>query len=103
MCKIRGYRVEPGEIEAALARHPSVESAAVLVLERRAGGESELACAVATRSGLPIDRAELRAFLARELPSYMLPDRVCVLGELPRTVTGKIDYRAVAEAVSEGV
>ncbi|WP_437876962.1 AMP-binding protein [Sorangium sp. So ce513] len=93
MVKIRGYRVEPGEIEAALASHPAVRQAAVIAVEDPRLGKA-LRGFVAL-AGDADDRA-LRMYLAERLPPYMVPEKVVALDELPRTSTGKIDYRALA-------
>lgn len=97
MVKIRGYRVEPGEVEAALAAHPSVRQAAVIAAEDARLGRV-LRAFVATQEGAPaLEERALRMFLAERLPPYMVPDRIAVVPELPRTSTGKIDYRALEE------
>ncbi|MFI6106654.1 amino acid adenylation domain-containing protein [Streptomyces sp. NPDC051310] len=84
--KVRGHRVEPGEIEAALLAHPAVARAAVLLADGR------LAAYVEPRPGGAAPHpTEVRAFLGRTLPPYMLPGRIEVLGALPLTGTGKID------------
>ncbi|MEJ7734625.1 MAG: AMP-binding protein [Polyangiaceae bacterium] len=104
MVKVRGYRVEPGEVEAALARHPEVRAAAVVVVDDPRLGKS-LRGAVTVRdggelaalpAGDPAAERALRGYLAERLPPYMVPERLRVLGELPLTTTGKIDYAALA-------
>ncbi|WP_437636114.1 AMP-binding protein [Sorangium sp. So ce854] len=92
MVKIRGYRVEPGEVEAALASHPAVRQAAVIAVEDPRLGKT-LRGFVAL-AGDADDRA-LRMYLAERLPPYMVPEKVVAMDELPRTTTGKIDYRAL--------
>ncbi|MCJ0869716.1 non-ribosomal peptide synthetase/MFS transporter [Streptomyces sp. AP-93] len=96
--KVRGYRVEPGEIEAALTALPGITQAVVLArgegvkqnlvayLERPAGGE-------------PPAAAELRAALGEVLPDYMVPARYVVLERLPLLAHGKIDRRALPAPV----
>ncbi|WP_433234970.1 amino acid adenylation domain-containing protein [Actinomadura nitritigenes] len=95
--KVRGHRVEPGEIEAALAAHPTVGRAAVAV---RPGGSGDrlVAHLVPADSGRRPVIAEVRAFLGTRLPSHMIPS-VYVLSEtLPMTPSGKIDRRALPDA-----
>jgi amino acid adenylation domain-containing protein len=92
MVKRRGYRVELGEIEAALYRHPGVREAAVV----SRGVEDGVAIwAYLSAQGEPPSIIELKQFCARHLPSYMSPDRFVVLGQLPRTSTDKVDYQAL--------
>ncbi|WP_437943743.1 AMP-binding protein [Sorangium sp. So ce281] len=92
MVKIRGYRVEPGEVEAALASHPAVRQAAVIAVEDARLGKT-LRGFVAL-AGDADDRS-LRLYLAERLPPYMVPEKIVAMDELPRTSTGKIDYRAL--------
>lgn len=96
MVKIRGYRVDPGEVEAALGTHPAVRLAAVVALTDPRLGK-ELRAFVELRPGSPEDTGErsLRVFMVERLPAYMVPTRVLVMAELPRTTTGKIDYKAL--------
>ncbi|MCF2945315.1 non-ribosomal peptide synthetase, partial [Paenibacillus tarimensis] len=94
--KVRGYRIEPGEIEACLAAHPLV-SEAVVIHRINSQGEAYL-CAFFTAEQ-PLDTAELRAYASRELPAYMLPAYLEQLPELPLTPSGKIDRKALPEVV----
>jgi acyl-coenzyme A synthetase/AMP-(fatty) acid ligase len=96
MVKVRGHRVELGEIEAVLAEHPSVrEAVAVAVPDREAG--SRIVAAAVPRLGAAPSGAELQAHLATRLPRYMLPASLYVLAELPRTSTGKADRARLSE------
>jgi acyl-CoA synthetase (AMP-forming)/AMP-acid ligase II len=92
MVKRRGYRVELGEIEAALHDHPSVEEAAVV-----AGVDAEGAVLIRaflhSRDGGRLSLVELKRFCADRLPLYMVPDRFSFVESLPRTSTDKVDYQ----------
>jgi aspartate racemase len=90
--KIRGHRVELGEIEAALAQHPSVSEAAVIV-EQQGDGSKRLDAYVAAH--VAVSGPELRQDLASRLPEYMLPSTFTVLEDLPKTASGKVDRRAL--------
>ena len=92
--KIRGYRIELGEIEAALAAHPGVREAVVIAREDTPG-DKRLAGYVVPRGDTPPDTAELRGFLGRDLPDYMVPAAFVPLERLPLTANGKLDQRAL--------
>jgi amino acid adenylation domain-containing protein len=96
MVKRRGYRVELGEIEVALMRHPDVrEAAAVAVPDSESGVR---VCAyVACQHGQTLTKIALKAHSARSLPPYMIPDVFTVLEKLPRTSTDKIDYQTLKQ------
>jgi acyl-coenzyme A synthetase/AMP-(fatty) acid ligase/acyl carrier protein len=91
--KIRGYRVEPAEIESVLAGQPGVGACAVVARQVR---ENKILVAyVSPPAGARLDPAELRERLAEQLPDYMLPGVIEVLDEMPLTESGKIDRRAL--------
>jgi acyl-coenzyme A synthetase/AMP-(fatty) acid ligase len=73
--KVRGYRVEPGEVEAALRRHAGVREAAV-VARQEAAGDRRLVAYVVAETGRAVDVEELRRDLARSLPEYMVPSAI---------------------------
>jgi len=92
--KLRGFRIEPGEIEHVLRGHPVVRAAAVQVRADLPGGDRRLVAHVVT-DGAPITPEELRTHCARRLPGFMVPAAVAIHGSLPLTPNGKIDYRAL--------
>ena len=97
MVKIRGNRVELGEVEAALMTHPDIEEAAVVAVG--SGIEARLvAFLVASREPALL---EIKRHCAERLPRHMIVDRVVVLDELPRTRNGKIDRLALRDMTVE--
>ncbi|PSB19673.1 non-ribosomal peptide synthetase [Phormidesmis priestleyi ULC007] len=98
--KIRGFRVELGEIEAIFAQHPMVQTAVVVVREMESDSpaetlrERQLVAYIVPKSAIPTER-ELRSFLKTKLPTYMLPAAFVVLDTLPLTVNGKVDQKAL--------
>jgi acyl-coenzyme A synthetase/AMP-(fatty) acid ligase len=96
MVKRRGYRVELGEVEAALHRHGQITEAAVVALPNPESGVLIKAFVNWTGAEQP-SLVELKAFAAEHLPAYMIPDRFVVLPALPKTSTDKIDYQKLRE------
>jgi amino acid adenylation domain-containing protein len=90
--KVRGFRIEVGEVEAVLRRHPVVRAAAVLA-RRDGDGPAQLVGYAAVREPVAADR--LRDHLAAELPGHLVPSRFVLLDELPVTAHGKVDRDAL--------
>ncbi|MFQ6398651.1 amino acid adenylation domain-containing protein [Nocardia sp. KC 131] len=100
--KVRGQRIELGEIDAVLGRADGVEFAVTLGV-RGPGGSTALAAYVVPAAGGALDLANLRAFAAETLPAYMVPSAFVVLDEIPINAVGKLDRRALPEPVFEDV
>lgn len=104
--KLRGFRIEPGEIESALASHLAVRDALV-VARADEDGEKQLVAYVVGASGEDVPGAsQLRQFLKERLPAHMIPSLFVSLEQFPLTINGKVDYRALpapqgAQAVRE--
>ncbi|HYO70115.1 MAG TPA: amino acid adenylation domain-containing protein, partial [Archangium sp.] len=92
--KIRGYRVELGEVEAALGQHPGV-SECVVVAREEAGGNKHLVAYAVGRPGSTLEERGLRTYLEERLPDYMVPAVFVVLEALPLTSNGKVDRKAL--------
>jgi amino acid adenylation domain-containing protein len=93
--KVRGFRVELGEIERALAAHIAVESTAMTVTGPK-DQRDRIVAHVVPRAGHQVSSAELKAFLRLSLPEYMVPSSFVVHERLPRTANGKIDRNNLA-------
>ena len=97
--KVRGFRIEPGEIEAVLAKHPDVDEA--VVVGRSINGSKQLVAYVTAATGKEIVKKELRKATAQKVPDYMVPSAFVVLDEFPLTANGKVNRRALPEPDGE--
>ncbi|HEV3051707.1 MAG TPA: non-ribosomal peptide synthetase, partial [Longimicrobium sp.] len=97
--KVRGFRIEPGEIEAALRAEPGIVDA-VVVPREDASGDHALAAYVVPAPGGTVDVRDLRSRLAERLPPYMVPSFIVPLDALPLTPGGKVDRRALPDPAS---
>ena len=100
--KVRGFRIEPGEIESALQAHPAVQGAVVVaredkpeVLAETLNAERRLVAYIVPRQGTEPTTAAIRSFLRDKLPRYMIPSQFMFLDSLPLTPVGKVDRRAL--------
>jgi amino acid adenylation domain-containing protein len=93
--KMRGFRIEPGEIEAALCAHPTVAEAAVVARDEASGERRLVAYLVGRKQERPASASELRAHLRERVPDYMVPSAFVALDKLPLTPNGKLDRKAL--------
>ena len=94
--KLRGYRIEAGEIESILTAYPTIQNAVVTIAETQHDQKYLIAYIVPQRGQVP-NIEELRSFLDKKLPSYMIPSDFQLLDGLPLTANGKVDRRALSE------
>ncbi len=95
--KVRGFRIETGEVEVALAQHPAVRQAVVVAWRERSSNASLVAYLVPTEGGQEADAGQLREFLREILPEYMVPSIFVNLESLPLTPNGKVDRKALPQ------
>lgn len=100
MAKVRGNRVELGEVEAAMTAHPEVAEAGAVVVGQ--GIDARLVVFVVPKPGRSVGVIGLRAHNAKRLPRYMLADDINIVAALPRTGNGKLDRLALAARSGDG-
>jgi natural product biosynthesis luciferase-like monooxygenase protein len=99
--KIRGHRVELGEIEALLGEHPAVRASAVVAREN-ANGDRRLVAYVIPRDGQIPTQRELRQYAQERMPDHMVPAQIVFLAEFPKTPNQKIDRKALPSPDADG-
>jgi surfactin family lipopeptide synthetase A len=99
--KLRGFRIEPSEIEIVLSTHPALEQSVVAVREDRPG-DKRLVAYIVPLQGQDITVTEVRKHLRSMLPAYMIPQHVVELETVPMTPSGKIDREALPSPFSAG-
>lgn len=92
--KLRGFRIEPGEIESKLSGHPGIKEASVIVREDKPGNQ-RLAAYVVVKKNETVSDDDLKNFLRESLPEYMVPNAFVFLEQLPILPNGKIDRAAL--------
>ncbi|HEX8362584.1 MAG TPA: amino acid adenylation domain-containing protein, partial [Longimicrobium sp.] len=93
--KVQGFRIELGEIEAALKHHPSVRDAVVMAVGEQKGNKRLVAYVVPRDPAEAVSSTDLRRFLLRKIPEYMVPSLFVSLDELPLTENGKVNRKAL--------
>ncbi|MFO0723577.1 MAG: non-ribosomal peptide synthase/polyketide synthase [Myxococcota bacterium] len=99
--QVRGVRVEPGEIEAALAAHPKIAAAAVVSEDLKQNGDVRLVAFAVRKPGERADATIFASYLAHTLPPALVPSRVLLVDEIPLTTHGKVDYAKLAARAKE--
>ncbi|MCF7907335.1 MAG: amino acid adenylation domain-containing protein [Candidatus Omnitrophica bacterium] len=92
MLKVRGYRVEPAEIEAVLHSCPGIKEAAVVGVSADAAGD-RIKAVISLKTNYSVSESKVKLFCSRQLPSYMVPAEIFFKKSLPRLSTGKIDRK----------
>ncbi len=94
--KVNGFRIEPGEIEAAIIKHNSIKDALVIAREDNAGNKRLVAYLIAADCQMP-ETKQLRDFLAGKLPSYMIPSAFVAMDKFPLHPSGKVNLDALPD------
>ncbi len=98
--KMRGHRVELGEVESVLLRHSGVQSAAAVLSEGERN--QRLLAFVVMKEGAGFSQPQIRHFLQQQLPAYMVPSRIAQISELPTLLSGKLDRKALSRMTGAG-
>lgn len=100
--KLRGHRIEPGEIENALEKHPGVRQAVVVMRQDR-DGDARLVAYVVALNSQSATSADLKVALGKSLPDYMIPSLFVFVSEMPLTSNGKVDRKVLVNLPLAGV
>ena len=100
--KLRGYRIEPGEIEAVLMRHSGIENCAVILREDSVG-EPYLAGYVVLSQTTHLSNEQLTKLVRASLPAYMVPSTFTLLAQLPLTANGKVDRQQLPQPTTQAL
>ena len=100
--KVRGFRIEPGEITAVIDQHPEIQSGFVTACSHDSG-ETRLIAYIVPAANAHLSADGLRGFLAEHLPEYMVPSAFITIPSLPLTAHGKVDRAALPPATSENI
>ena len=100
--KVRGFRIEPGDIESAADSHPAVHES-VVVVRRFGDNDLRMVMYVVMDGDVEAGARDLREHLRQHLPAYMLPQHIETLAQLPKTPNGKIDRKQLPEPVAAAV
>ncbi|MEO8425431.1 MAG: amino acid adenylation domain-containing protein [Actinomycetota bacterium] len=98
--KSRGYRIELGEVESALSTHPGLDESVVVSVPHDEWG-CVLVAWVTARDGVDVTERDVRRHVAGRLPGYMVPTSIRIVGQLPKTSTGKIDRPLLIESTKK--
>jgi amino acid adenylation domain-containing protein len=99
MVKIRGFRVEPREIELVIESNPLISAAVVVPIDLGTTQQLIAFCSFKDPQKMPKELAELKAFLNRRLPGYMQPHEIQYVDKIPMTLSGKVDFVALKALV----
>src|SRR5690606_33232200 len=100
--KLRGFRIEPGEIETVLGSHPDVRACAVAAIETPAGRQLAAFYVAAPEAGESVTPSNLRSYLATRLADYLVPARYFRMASLPLLANGKLDRHRLVPPEAAG-